>query len=171
MSGSFEAPTTLQGLTRVLNNYSRLLEVLFGSDCPHLDYVVQLRDGLIQHERVLEGSITQTLMIHLLWKVHQDARHFFTLCERWEVGENLPRSHLGHAVHELVADINISGTITCPVAQFLGLVGNSAGIPPEFRGIPVSGPFFQSIFPVWFPIPIGKLIPAIFLIFRNPFPP
>jgi hypothetical protein len=120
MSGSFDAPTMLQGLTRVLNNYSRLLEVLFGSDCPHLDYVVQLQDRLIQHERVLEGSITPTLMIHLLWKVHQDARQFFTLCKRWEVGESLPRSQLGHAVHELVADINISGTITCPVAQFLG---------------------------------------------------
>ena len=111
MSGSFEAPTTLQGLTFVLNNYSRLLEVLFGSDCPHLDYVVQLRDGLIQHERVLEGSITPTLMIHLLWKVHQDARQFFTLCERWEVGESLPRSHLGKPFNDLLAAIKMAGTI------------------------------------------------------------
>jgi hypothetical protein len=81
---------------------------------------VQLRDGLVEHERALENSITPTLMIHLLWKIHQDARQFFTMCERWEVGESLPSSHLGHTVRELVADTNISGTITCPVAQFLG---------------------------------------------------
>ena len=112
MAGAFEAPTSLQGLTRVFNNYSRLLEVLFGPDCPHLICVLQLRDGLVEHERILEGSVTPTLMIHLLWKVHQDARQFFTLCKRWEVGDIIPRSHLGHAVHELVADVNISGTIT-----------------------------------------------------------
>jgi hypothetical protein len=121
MSGLFEAPTSLQGLTRVLTNYTRLLEVLFETDCPHLGYVVQLRDGLILHEHVLESSIMPTLMIHRLWKVHQDARQFFTLCERWDVGDILPHSHLGTTVRNLVADINISGTITCPVAQFLGL--------------------------------------------------
>jgi hypothetical protein len=120
MAGAFEAPKTLQDLTRVFNNYSRLLEVLFGPDCPHLTCVLQLRDGLIDHERILEGSVTPTLMIHLLWKVHQDARQFFTLCERWEVGDFIPHSHLGHAVHDLVSDVNISVTITCPVSQFWG---------------------------------------------------
>ncbi len=72
------------------------------------------------HELVLESSITPTLMIQLLWKVHQDTRQFFTLCERWDVGDILPHSHLGNTVRDLVADINISGAITCPVAQFLG---------------------------------------------------
>lgn len=120
MAGAFEAPTSLQGLTRILSNYTRLLEVLFDAECPHLGYVVQLRDGLILHERVLESSITPTLMIQLLWKIHQDARQFFTLCERWDAGDILPHSHLGNTVRDLVADINISGTITCPVAQFLG---------------------------------------------------
>jgi hypothetical protein len=34
-SGTFEAPTNLQGLTPVLTNYVRLLEVMFESDAPH----------------------------------------------------------------------------------------------------------------------------------------
>jgi hypothetical protein len=120
MAGSFEAPTTLQGLTRVFTNYSRLLEVLFGPDCPHLLFVIELRDGLAEHERMLECTVTPTLMVHLLWKVHLDARQFFTACERWDIGNIIPISYLGKTVHELVADVNITATITCPVAQFLG---------------------------------------------------
>ena len=45
------------------------------------------------------------------------------------------------------------------------MVGNSAGIPPEFRGIPDSGRFFESIFPISFPIPIGKKGSRLFFFF------
>jgi hypothetical protein len=62
---------------------------------------------------VLESRITPILIINLLWKVHQDSRQFFTYCERWDSGELLPRSVLDHTVRELVADINISLTMTC----------------------------------------------------------
>jgi hypothetical protein len=119
-SGTFEAPTNLQGITRVLTNYVCLLEVMFKSDCPHLINVIQLRDGLVRHERVLESSITPPLMINLLWKVHQDFWQFFAHCEKWESGELLPHSYLNNTVRELIADINISTTITCPVTDFLG---------------------------------------------------
>ena len=88
-AGTFEAPTSLQGLTRVLTNYIWLLEVMFDSDCPHLTTVSQIRDGLVQHKRVLEGRITPILIINLLWKVHQDSRQFFTHCKRWDSGELL----------------------------------------------------------------------------------
>jgi hypothetical protein len=54
---------------------------------------------------------------------------------------------------------------------FKNLVGKSGRIPPEFRGIPNSGPFFEPIFLICFPIPIGKWFPAIFLIFRNRYSP
>ena len=120
MAGTFEAPTSLQGLTRVLTNYVRLLEVMFESDCPHLTTVMQIRDGLVHHERVLESRITPVLIVNLLWKIHQDSRQFFTHCERWDSGELLPQSFLDHTVRELVADINISPTMTCPVNAFLG---------------------------------------------------
>jgi hypothetical protein len=119
-SGTFEAPTSLQGLTHMLTNYVRLLEAMFESDCPHLITVMQLRDGLVQHKRVLESRITPILMINLLWKVHQNSRQFFTHCERWDSGELLPQSFLDNTVRELVADINISLTITCPVTEFSG---------------------------------------------------
>jgi hypothetical protein len=119
-AGTFEAPTSLQGLTRVLTNYVRLLEVMFELECPHLTTVMQIRDGLVQHKRMLESRITPILIINLLWKVHQDSRQFFTHCERWDSGELLPRSFLDNTVRELVADINISVTITCPVSEFLG---------------------------------------------------
>ena len=62
----------------MLTNYICLLDAMFESDCPHLINAVQLWDGLVQHERVLESKITPTLMIHLLWKVHQDAWQFLT---------------------------------------------------------------------------------------------
>jgi hypothetical protein len=119
-SGTFEVPTNLQGLTRVLTNYVRLLEVMFESDCLHLINVIQLWDGLVRHERVFESSITPPLMINLLWKVHQDSRQFFAHCEKWESGKLLPHSYLDNTVRELIADINISMTITCPVTDFLG---------------------------------------------------
>jgi hypothetical protein len=49
-----ELPTSLQGVVRVLNNYCRLLDVLFGPDCPHLMHVISLQDGLETHEAELE---------------------------------------------------------------------------------------------------------------------
>jgi hypothetical protein len=45
-SGMFEAPTSLQGLTSVLKNYVRLLEVMFESDCPHVTTVMQLLSSM-----------------------------------------------------------------------------------------------------------------------------
>jgi hypothetical protein len=59
-------------------------------------------------------------MINLLWKVHQDSRQFFAHCDKWQSGELLPHSYLDNMVRELIADINISTTITCPVTNFLG---------------------------------------------------
>ena len=119
-AGTFEAPTSLQGLTRMLTNYVRLLEVMFESECPHLTTVMQIRDGLVQHKRVLESRIMPILIIILLWKVHQDSRQFYMHCDRSDSGKLLPRSFLDHILRELVADINISLTITCPVNAFLG---------------------------------------------------
>ena len=88
----FDPPKSLQGLVRVLTNYVRLLEVLFGDRCPHMVWVQRLHDGLDDHKRVLETRITPTLMIHLLWQVHQDSPQFFNGCEKWEDGHALPRS-------------------------------------------------------------------------------
>ncbi len=50
MGTPFNVPTTLQGLVRVLTNYSRLMEVIVGCNCPHLICVLQLRDGLDLHK-------------------------------------------------------------------------------------------------------------------------
>ena len=94
MGTPFDAPTTLQGLVRVLTNYSRLLEVIIGCNRPHLIFVLQLRDGLDLHEQVLESRVIPTLMINLLWKVHQDSQQFFDQCEKWESGKLLPHSNL-----------------------------------------------------------------------------
>jgi hypothetical protein len=38
----FDPPQSLQGLLQVLTNYVRLLEVLFGDWCPHMQWVLQL---------------------------------------------------------------------------------------------------------------------------------
>ncbi len=89
-----EIPTALLGLVRMFNNYSLLLEVLFGSNCPHLIHVLALRDGLEDNKNDLEMRITKTLCLQLLWRVQQEARQFFIACERWEPGEPLPRSTL-----------------------------------------------------------------------------
>jgi len=123
----FDPPKTLQGLGRVLTNYVRLLEVLFGDHCPHMLWVQHLRNGLDDHERILETRITPTLMIHLLWKVHQDSRQFFDSCEKWGDGEVLPRSTLQSTVRALVEDVDITTTLTCPVKEFLGSEPSVAG--------------------------------------------
>jgi hypothetical protein len=49
-SSRFDPPTSLLGLVRVLTNYIRLAEVLFGDKCPHLLCVIQIRDGLDYHK-------------------------------------------------------------------------------------------------------------------------
>jgi hypothetical protein len=88
-----ELPTSLQGVVRVLNNYCRLLDVLFGPDCQHLTHIISIQDGLETHEVELESHLTGVLILHLMWRVHHDARQFFLACERWEDGEQLPHPH------------------------------------------------------------------------------
>jgi len=129
-SAKVELPASLQGVVRVINNYCRVLEVLFGPDCPHLTHVSAIQDGLETHEAELESRLTGVLILHLMWRVHHDARQFFLACERWEDGERLPHSTLGNTVRQLVDDCSIQVTITCPEAMFLG---------PPLR-VPVPGP-------------------------------
>jgi hypothetical protein len=117
-----EPPTTFMGLIRVLNNYSRLLEVLFGAECDHLAQVLTIQGGLEDHETNLETRLTPLLILHLLWRIHYDACQFFMACEGWEVGEALPRSALRHTVVLLVDVFSIQETLTCPVGAFLGKV-------------------------------------------------
>ena len=115
-----ELPSDLTMLIRMFNNYIKLLEVLFGPTCPHLIHVRGLRDGLEENESDLETRMTTTLCLHLLWRVHQDARNFFSWCERWEQGDPLPRSTLEATVRRLSDDCCIDTAMTCPVAAFLG---------------------------------------------------
>jgi hypothetical protein len=101
-------------------NYIRLVEVLFGNKRPHLLCVIQVRDGLDYHEQLLEGRVTPTLMINVLWWVHQDAQKLFERCEKWDESKALPRLTLQTMVASLVDNVNIQMTLTCPVADFLG---------------------------------------------------
>ena len=115
-----ELPSTLLGLVRMFNNYSLLLEVLFGPHCPHYIHVRALRDSLEDNENDLKMRITKPLCLQLLWRVHHDARQFFLVCERWEPMDPLPRSNLGAVVQRLIDDCCIDMTLTCPVTAFLG---------------------------------------------------
>ncbi len=72
-SGKVEQPTTLRGLSRMFNNYCRLLDVLFGPNCSHLVHARGVQDALDKHEADLETKITPRLCLHLLWRVHYDA--------------------------------------------------------------------------------------------------
>jgi hypothetical protein len=143
-SAKVELPTSLQGVVRVLNNYCRVLDVLFGPDCPHLTHVSAIRDGLETHEAELESRLTGVLILHLMWRIHHDARQFFLACERWEDGERLPHSTLGNTVRQLVDDCSIQVTITCPEAMFLGpplrVPVPGATTPSTPRAPRVSGP-------------------------------
>jgi hypothetical protein len=85
-----ELPTTFGGLICVLNNYSRLVEVLFGAECDHLAQVLAIRGGLEDHETVLDTRLTPSLILHLMWRIHYDACQFCGACEGWEDGEALP---------------------------------------------------------------------------------
>ena len=60
-----ELPTPFMGLIRVLNNYSRLLEVPFGAECNHLAQVLATRGGLEDHETDLKTCLTPLLILHL----------------------------------------------------------------------------------------------------------
>jgi hypothetical protein len=120
-SSRFDPPTSLQGLVQVLMNYIRLVEVLFGNKCPHLLCVIQVRDRLDYKKRLLEGMVTPALIINVLWRVHQDTQQFFNRREKWEEGEALPHSTLQTMVASLVDDVDIQMTLTCSVADFLGL--------------------------------------------------
>ncbi len=138
----FNPPQSLQGLLQVLTNYVRLLEVLFGDWCPHMQWVLQLRDALDSHERLLENWITPVVMINLLLKVHQDSRQFFAGCERWEEGEPFPWSTLRATVDALVDDVHINTTLTCPVTKFLGMATPSLRLDkrdPNATGRPAGG--------------------------------
>jgi hypothetical protein len=105
---------------RVLTHFIWLLEVLCGDWCPHMQWVLRLRDARDTHKQLLKNRITPVLMINLLWKVHQDSCQFFVGCERCEDGKPFPRSTLRTTVEALMDDIRINTTLTCPVAEFLG---------------------------------------------------
>jgi hypothetical protein len=98
MSAKVELPTSHLGLVRVFNNYVHLLEVMFGDDCNHLTYVRTIRDGLKEHETDLKSRITWPIYLHLVWRVHHDARQFFLACKGWNNEEALPWSQLGLTV-------------------------------------------------------------------------
>jgi hypothetical protein len=66
-SAKVELPTSLQGVVRVLNNYCRLLDVLFDPNCPHLANVILIRDALKAHESDLESRLSSILILHLMW--------------------------------------------------------------------------------------------------------
>ncbi len=51
-----ELPRNHLGLVRVLNNYTRMLGVLFGDECDHLVHVRAIRDDLEDNETDLESS-------------------------------------------------------------------------------------------------------------------
>jgi hypothetical protein len=80
-----EPPTTFMGLIRVLNNYSRLLEVLFGAECDHLAQILAIRGGLEDHETDLETRLTPALILHLLWR---QVRHLISLFLGWPHAQN-----------------------------------------------------------------------------------
>jgi hypothetical protein len=65
-SAKVELLTSLLGLVRVLNNYCRLLEELFGPEYHHLEHVLAIRDALETHEADLESRLTSTLILHLM---------------------------------------------------------------------------------------------------------
>jgi hypothetical protein len=122
-SAKVELLTSLQGVVWVLNNYCWLLDVLFGPNCPHLEHFMSTRDALEDHEAELEARLTSVLILHLMWRIHHDARQFFLACEGWDDGEQLPHSTLHNTVRQLVDDCYIQLTLTCPEALFRGSSG------------------------------------------------
>ncbi len=104
----------------VINNYCHILKVLFGPNCPHLLHVGSIRGALETHEADLESRLMGSLILHLMWRLHYDARQFFLACKSWDDGESLPHLALGLLVRQLVNDCSIQLTLTCSEALFLG---------------------------------------------------
>jgi hypothetical protein len=86
--------------------------------------------ALETHEANLELRLTGSLILHLMWHLHYDARQFFLACESWDEGESLPRSALGLTVCQLNNNCSIQLTLTCPEGLFLGP-------PPKLTGAPM----------------------------------
>ena len=117
----FLPPKSLSEVIRVLNNYIVWLDVMFGSNCPHLIQVIRLRDALDENEIELELALCKHLRLSILWKIHVDARYFFNQCERWRRGEPLPKSRLHGTVDILEYDQQVIKSLTCPFEDFFGL--------------------------------------------------
>ncbi len=92
-SAKMELPTSLQGVVWVLNNYCWLLDMLFGPNCPHLEHIMSIRDALEEHEAELESHLTSMLILHLMWRIHHDARQFFLACKGWDEGDSSVTQH------------------------------------------------------------------------------
>jgi hypothetical protein len=141
-SAKVELPASLQGVVRVLNNYCRLLDMLFGPNCPHLMNVMAIQDALETHEAELEACLTSVLILHLMWSIHHDARQFILACKGWDDGERIPHSTLYNTVRQLVEDCSIQLTLTCPEANFMGapLKVPGAKMPATTRAVRAAGP-------------------------------
>ena len=111
-------PEDLREVIRYLNNYIVLLEVIAGSECPHLLLVLRLRNCLDEEEERFERALDKHKLLTILWRVHEDARQFCQRCERWSRGQPLPTSKLGGMVKLLEDSFDISHTPTCPYEKF-----------------------------------------------------
>ena len=80
-------PKDLKEVIRYMNNYIVLLEVIAGSDCPHLLLVLRLRNCLDREAARFEQTLDQKRLLTILWRVHEDARQFCLRCERWSRGQ------------------------------------------------------------------------------------
>jgi hypothetical protein len=61
-----------------------------------------------------------SLILHLMWRLHYNARQFFLACKSWDDGESLPCLAIGLLVCQLIDDCSIQLTLTCSEALFLG---------------------------------------------------
>jgi hypothetical protein len=61
-----------------------------------------------------------SLILHLMWCLHYNARKFFLTCKSWDDGDSLPRLALDLTVCQLVDNCSIQLTLTCPEAIFGG---------------------------------------------------
>jgi hypothetical protein len=75
----------------------------------------------------LESRLTSVVILHLMWRIHYDARQFFLACEGWDEGERLPHSNLDNTVRLLVKDCSVQLTLTCPEAHFMAALSKVPG--------------------------------------------
>ncbi|MHA7856389.1 hypothetical protein [Marinobacter shengliensis] len=138
-------PVGFWGLVQQLSGYHAILMVLAGPACGHWAEVLAIVESLMANRTSFLQRITPHHSLHLLWKIHRDARQFFNAVAPLDRGDlPLPRSGLNVTNAMVRAGTILTQGVDVPEKEFLGTDGVKDVLTREESATPARADLFPA---------------------------